>query len=58
VVNVFSYTIHAQTLLRHALPLPFPSFSPLTVEFPKLAVIFRPLYYDRESYSGFSTVLL
>jgi hypothetical protein len=44
VVNVFSYTIHAQTVGHRAPPLPFPSFSPLTVTFPKLSVILRPLY--------------
>jgi hypothetical protein len=44
VVNVFSYTIHAQNLGHRAHPLPFPSFSLLTVTFPKLAVILRPLH--------------
>jgi hypothetical protein len=33
-----------QTLCHRASPLPFPSFSPLTVIFPKLAFILRPLY--------------
>jgi hypothetical protein len=34
-----------QTLRHLASPLPFPSFSPLTVTFPKLAVILRPQYW-------------
>jgi hypothetical protein len=33
-----------QTVGHHAPPLLFPSFPPLTVTFPKLAVILRPLY--------------
>jgi hypothetical protein len=33
-----------QTVGRRASPLPFPSFSPLTVTFPKLGVILRLLY--------------
>jgi hypothetical protein len=33
-----------QTLRRRASPLPFPSLSPLTVTFPKLAVVLLPLY--------------
>jgi hypothetical protein len=33
-----------QTVDNRAPRLPFPSFSPLTVTFPKLAVILRPLY--------------
>jgi hypothetical protein len=46
VVNVFSYTIHAQTdsspsCFPHALSIFFPR---LTVPFPKLSVILRPLY--------------
>jgi hypothetical protein len=35
-----------QTVGHRAPPLPFPSFSPLTVTFPKLAVILRPLEYS------------
>jgi hypothetical protein len=42
-VNVFSYTIHAQTVDNRAPPLLFPSFFPLTVTFPKLSVILRTL---------------
>jgi hypothetical protein len=38
-VNVFSYTIRAQTVGHRAPPLPFLSFSPLTMTFPKLSVI-------------------
>jgi hypothetical protein len=50
VVNVFSYTIHAQTVDNRAPPLLFASFSPLTVTFPKLSVILRPLYqFSRSS---------
>jgi hypothetical protein len=45
VVNVFSYTIHAQTVDNHASLLLFPSFPPLTVTFPKLSVILRSLYF-------------
>jgi hypothetical protein len=45
VVNVFSYTIHAQTLGHRAPPCPF-NFSPLTVTFPKRSVILRPLYWS------------
>jgi hypothetical protein len=45
VVNVFSYTIHAQTdCWQSRSPLLFPYFSPLTVTFPKISVILRPLY--------------
>jgi hypothetical protein len=36
-----------QTLRRRVSPLPFTSFSRLTVTFPKLAVILRPLYFSR-----------
>jgi hypothetical protein len=42
VVNVFSYTIHGQTdCWQSRSPL---DFSPLTVTFPKLSVILRPLH--------------
>jgi hypothetical protein len=34
-----------QTVDNRAPPLPFPSFSPLTVTFPKLSVILRTLYW-------------
>jgi hypothetical protein len=34
-----------KTLHYRASPLPFPSFPPLTVTCPKLAVILRPLYH-------------
>jgi hypothetical protein len=34
-----------QTLRHLASPLPYQSFSPLTVTFPKLAVILRPQYW-------------
>jgi hypothetical protein len=44
VVNVFSYTIHAQNVDHRAALLLFPYFFPLTVTFPKLSVILRPLY--------------
>jgi hypothetical protein len=46
VVNVFSYTIHAQTdCWSSCFPLALSIFfSPLTVTFAKLAVILRPLY--------------
>jgi hypothetical protein len=40
-VNVFTYTIHAQTDCRQ-------SRSPLTVTFPKLSVILRPLNVQQE----------
>jgi hypothetical protein len=41
---MFSYTIHAQTDDNRAPLLLFPSFSPLTVTFPKLSAILRPVY--------------
>jgi hypothetical protein len=46
------YTCSRQTLRRRASPLPFPSFSPLTVTFPKLAVILRPLYVPLQDVSS------
>jgi hypothetical protein len=39
------YAIHAQTVGHLASPLPFPSFSHLTVTFPKLSVILPPLRF-------------
>jgi hypothetical protein len=38
-----------QTVDNRAPPLLFPTFSPLTVTFPKLSVILRPLYTSDES---------
>jgi hypothetical protein len=40
-----------QTVGHRAPPLPVPSFSPLTVTFPKLAVILRPLYWRCSVYN-------
>jgi hypothetical protein len=43
-VNVFSYTIHAQTVGHRAPPCSFHLFPPPTVTFPKLSVTSCPLH--------------